>query len=136
MTVDDLTPQEIAAALAARRELGPDYEHEIAASLAEKMERRIDAEVAARTGGAPGAGADAETAGESASAAARQHQLAMTDAMTARVTAVASLVGGTIVTIAASDPNEQHGVVPMAWIGIIVINLAVNLGRRRRRNRP
>jgi hypothetical protein len=51
MTVEDLTRQEIAAALAVRRELGPDCGHEIAAAKADRLERRIDAEVAARTGG-------------------------------------------------------------------------------------
>ena len=59
MTVDELTPQEVAAALAARRELGPEYEHEIAAALADRMQRRIDSEVLARTGG--GEAADSDT---------------------------------------------------------------------------
>ena len=45
MTAADLTPQEIAAALAARRELGPEYEDPIAASLADRVEREIAARV-------------------------------------------------------------------------------------------
>ena len=109
MTVDELTPQEIAAALAARRELGPEYEHEIAESLADKMRRRIDAEVVARTDGGAAA-----------------------DALTARWTALGSLAAGTAVTISCSGPGSTPVVVPMAWAGIMVINVAVNVGRRRR----
>lgn len=121
MTVDELTPQEIAAALAARRELGPDYEREIAASLADKMQRRIDAEVLARSGRAEAAGA------------AVRDDSAVADAVTARWTALGSLAAGTAITLGAAAGPEPHGVVPVAWFGIAVINLAVNLGRRRRR---
>jgi hypothetical protein len=127
MTVDELTPQEIAAALAARKELGPEYEHEIAASLADKMQRRIDAEVLARTGGAGG--------GRAAEPASSLDELAVADAITSRVTAVGSLVAGAAVTIACSGPGSTPVVVPMAWAGIMVINVAVNVGRRRRRGR-
>ena len=123
MTVDELTPQEIAAALAARKELGPEYEHEIAASLADRMQRRIDSEVLARTGNA---GADLPR---------RRDEGEVADAVTARWTALGSLAAGTIVTVSASDPGSTPAVVPIAWAGIMVINLAVNLGRRRRRGR-
>ena len=124
MTVDELTPQEISAALAARRELGAEYEHEIAASLADKMQRRIDSEVLARTGGA-----------EAADAPRRRYDADVADAVTARWTAVGSLAAGTAVTICCSGPNSTPAVVPMAWVGMMVINVAVNLGRRRRRSR-
>ncbi|MBW8803039.1 MAG: hypothetical protein JF587_04155 [Catenulisporales bacterium] len=121
MTVEDLTPQEIAAALAARRELGPDYEHEIAAALADRMERRIDREVAARTGGVE------------KSAPSPEDRLAIADSVTARWTALGSLAAGTVVTVTSSPAD--HGAVAGTWVGIMMINLAVNLGRRRRRNR-
>ncbi|WP_344662678.1 hypothetical protein [Catenulispora subtropica] len=121
MTVDDLTPQEIAAALAARRELGAEYEREIAASLAERMQRRIDSEVAARTGG------------EEKSAPSPRHDLEIVDSVTARWTALGSLAAGTIVTVASSGTSSDHGAISATWFGIIVINVAVNLGRRRRR---
>lgn len=122
MTADDLTPQEIAAALAARRELGPDYEREIAASLADRMQRRIDAEVAARAG-----------AGEK-SASSPHHDLEIADSVTARWTALGSLAAGTVVTLSTGHGSD-HGALSATWFGIIVINLAVNLGRRRRRSR-
>jgi hypothetical protein len=112
MTVDELTPQEIAAALAARRELGPEYEHEIAASLADKVRRRIEE-----------------------SAASAQDGVAVADAVSARWTALGSLTAGTAITIACSGPGSTPAVVPIAWAGIMVINVAVNLGRRRRRAR-
>jgi hypothetical protein len=125
MTVDELTPQEIAAALAARKELGPDYEHEIAASLADRMQRRIDSEVLARTGGA----------GAAESGSRRRDEAEIADAVTARWTALGSLAAGTAVTMACSGPNSTPAVIPVAWAGIMVINVAVNVGRRRRRKR-
>lgn len=124
MTVDELTPQEVAAALAARRELGPEYEHEIAAALADKMQRRIDAEVQARTGGA-----------DAAEERGRRGDSDVIDAVTARWTALGSLAAGTVVTISCTEPGSTPAVVPMAWFGIVVINVAMNIGRRRRRNR-
>lgn len=124
MTVDELTPQEVAAALAARRELGLEYEQEIAASLADKMQRRIDAEVLARTGGAG-------AAGESR----RRDESDVADAVTARWTALGSLAAGTAVTISCTGPNSTPALAGVAWFGIMVINVAVNVGRRRRRNR-
>jgi hypothetical protein len=123
MTVDELTPQEIAAALAARKELGPEYEHEIAASLADKVQRRIDSEVSART-----AGADDDPK--------RRDALEVADAVTARWTALGSLAAGTAITLGCTGgPDSTPVVVPVAWFGIMVINMAVNLGRRRRRGR-
>ncbi|GAA2020665.1 hypothetical protein GCM10009839_16790 [Catenulispora yoronensis] len=148
MTVDDLTPQEIAAALAARRELGPDYEHEIAAALADRMERRIDAEVAARTGADQKSGPSprdgrgallgraghAGTGGAGGSAGAGdRHDVEIADSVTARWTALGSLAAGTIVTVSSSGNAYNPSVVGATWFGIIMINLAVGLGRRRRR---
>jgi phage protein D len=123
MTVDELTPHEIAAALAARRELGPEYEHEIAASLADKVQRRIEESAAS-----------AASAAASAAAATRD-EIAAADSVTARWTALGSLTAGTAITICCSGPNSTPAVVPVAWAGIMVINVAVNLGRRRRRTR-
>ena len=120
--MDDLTPQEIAAALAARRELGPDYEREIAQALAERMQHRIDAELAARSGA------------QEKSAPSPHHDLEVADSLTARWTALGSLAAGTAVTL-TSGSGSDHGALSATWFGIIVINLAVNLGRRRRRRR-
>lgn len=117
MTVDELTPQEIAAALAARRELGPEYEHEIAASLADKVQRRIEQSAAAAA----------------SAAAASRDEIAAADSVTARWTALGSLTAGTAITVCCSGPNSTPAVVPVAWAGIMVINVAVSLGRRRRR---
>ncbi|ACU75006.1 hypothetical protein Caci_6152 [Catenulispora acidiphila DSM 44928] len=125
MTVDELTPQEIAAALAARKELGPDYEQEIAASLADRMQRRIDSEVLARTGGA----------GAASEVPRRRDESDLADAVTARWTALGSLAAGTAVTVTSGGPHSTPAVVPMAWIAIMVINVAVNVGRRKRRSR-
>ena len=126
MTVDELTPQEIAAALAARRELGPEYEHEIAASLAEKVQRRIEESAAS---------AAASAAAASAASASAKDEVAMADSVSARWTALGSLAAGTAITISCSGPNSTPAVVPIAWVGIMVINVALNLGRRRRRVR-
>lgn len=46
---EDLVPRdELEAALAARRELGPEYETEIANSLAERIEERLEARLRER----------------------------------------------------------------------------------------
>jgi hypothetical protein len=122
MSVDDLTPQEIAAALAARRELGPEYEHEIAASMAERFERQVAAQVAARSGASL------------APSGTRSESLEIEQAKTSRRVGIGSLIAGASVTIAVtgSATSDSRSVL-VTWLGIAVVNLAVNLGGRRHR---
>ncbi len=118
MTAADLTPQEIAAALAARRELGPEYEDPIAASLADRVER----EIAARVGVAHNPPA--------AQAPARQRDQNSADS---RWIATASLIAGIPVTgIVAGTSHGNVFAIAVAWGGIALVNMAHALGRRHR----
>jgi hypothetical protein len=122
MTAADLTPQEIAAALAARRELGPEYEDPIAASLADRVER----EIAARVGPRPGQAFAAPSAPQ---APAR----APSGANDGRWLGVASLVAGIPITgIAAGTSHGSVAAIAVAWGGIALVNMANAFGRRRR----
>lgn len=117
MSVDESSSDEIAAALAARRELGPDYDSAIAASLAEKFERRLEAELAAR-----------------ASDPARDLRIAQS--VTTRWVGVGSLAAGTAATVALSasggDGVERAWSTAFVWVGIAAVNIAAAVGRRRR----
>jgi len=120
MTAADLTPQEIAAALAARRELGPEYEDAIAASLAERVEREIAARVDAAVNPQP--------APVPAARAKRQH-----DTSSLTTVGVVSLVTGVPVTgIVAGSSHGSVAAIAVAWAGIALVNMAHALGRRHR----
>ena len=119
MTAADLTPEEIAAALAARRELGPEYEDAIAASLADRVEREIAARVDAARSPAPRpAPRQAEPRGGSNDS---------------RWIATASLIAGIPVTgIVAGTSHGNVFAIAVAWGGIALVNMAHALGRRHR----
>ena len=114
MTAADLTPQEIAAALAARRELGPEYEDAIAASLADRFERELAARVdAVRNPPAP-----------------RTREAGANDS---RWIAITSLIAGIPVTgIVAGTSNGNVFAIAVAWGGIALVNMANAFGRRHR----
>ena len=116
MAVTDLTPNEIAAALAARRELGPDYEDAIAASLAERVEReivtRVDAGLAART------------------VVKQERRRSETTSIAIGIT---SLIAGIPVTgIVAGTSHGNVFAIMVTWGGIALVNMAHALGRRHR----
>ena len=118
MTAAELTPDEIAAALAARRELGPEYEDAIAASMADRIEREITARVEA--GRIP---VKAERRPREPHAADRS----------ATWLASASLVAG--IPITAIVAGTSHGnvfAIGVAWLGIALVNTAHALGRKDR----
>jgi len=119
MTAADLTPQEIAAALAARRELGPEYEDPIAASLADRVER----EIAARVGVANNPPAPSP-------AVARQRDQHYSDS---RWIATASLIAGIPITgIVGGTSHGSVAAIAVAWGGIALVNMAHAFGRRHR----
>ncbi len=117
---DRETRRDVEAALAARRELGPDYEDQVAAGLAD----RIDELVAIRL-------ADQR-------AEQRERQLDRADERSSRtqrfVLGIISLGAGIPVTAIASI-NTDPGIVGVAvsWAGIVGVNLASAWGARRRR---
>jgi hypothetical protein len=112
--------RDVEAALAARRELGVEYEDQIAAGLAE----RIDELVAIRL-------ADSR-------ADVSERQLDREDERSSRtqrfVLGIISLGAGIPVT-AISATNTEPGLfgVAVSWAGIVGVNLAAAWGARRRR---
>ncbi|MGH3415130.1 MAG: hypothetical protein ACRDVE_11355 [Actinocrinis sp.] len=126
MTAAELTPQEIAAALAARRELGPEYEDAIAASLAEKVER----EIAARVSAAQLSAMQMQVNAVQPNAPRQRRQ---PDGSTeGRWIGVASLIAGIPVTgIVAGTSHGSVGAIAVAWGGIALVNMAHAFGRRK-----
>jgi hypothetical protein len=124
MTAADLTPQEIAAALAARRELGPEYEDPIAASLADRVER----EIAARVNAVHNPPMPAPAPPQAASRPQRDPH-----ATDSRWIATASLIAGIPVTgIVAGTSHGNVAAIAVAWAGIALVNMAHAFGRRHR----
>lgn len=118
MTAAELTPEEIAAALAARRELGPEYEDAIAASMADRIEREIAARVEA--GRVPAKRERRESEPHSAD-------------RSATFLAGASLIAGIPITaIAAGTSHGNVFAIGVAWLGIALVNTAHALGRKDR----
>jgi len=113
---DDDGRADAAAALAARRELGPDYEDDIAAGLAERMEQLA----ALRS-------AELRHAGELELLRAAPEHRAQTQRF---VLGLVSLTASIPVTAIAAT---HGGLVETAvcWAGIVGVNLAHTLGRRR-----
>lgn len=104
---------EVAAAVAARRELGPDLEPEIVDSLVDRIDRAIDARVAARLA---------------------EHSVGKKDGDGEDLTWVAlgSLGMGIPITAIAGGTGGLLGILA-AWLGIAIINVAYIVGTRRRR---
>lgn len=117
MTAAELTPEEIAAALAARRELGPEYEDAIASSLADRIEREVAARVdAMRIPPRP---------------SQRTPDPHVSDARASTWIAATSLVVGIPITgIVAGTSHGSIVAIAVAWIGIALVNVAFASGRR------
>jgi hypothetical protein len=131
MTAADLTPQEIAAALAARRELGPEYEDPIAASLADRVEREIAARVGAAQNLNQGQNPNLTLTPQAAPPAPRVRRSA--ESADSRWIATASLVTGIPVTgIVAGTSHGNVAAIAVAWAGIALVNMAHAFGRRHR----
>jgi hypothetical protein len=123
MTAADLTPNEIAAALAARRELGPEYEDAIASSLADRVEREISQRVDATLTGARMLGGERE----------RERRRFDRQGSDSRLIAVVSLIAGIPLTgIAAGSSHGNIAAMGVVWLGIAMVNMAHALGRRHR----
>ena len=114
------TRRDIEAALSARRDLGPEYDDQIAAGLAE----RIDELVAIRL-------ADSR-------AEVSERQLDREDERSSRtqrfVLGIISLGAGIPITgIAAVQVDPSVVGVAVSWLGIVGVNLAAAWGARRKR---
>ncbi len=112
------TRRDAEAAIAARRELGPEYEEDLAAGLAERMEQLV----AFRT-------AELRQSGEIERQGGSLEKTAQTQRF---VTALVSLTAGIPITaIALSGGGLVETTV--CWAGIVGINMAQALSARRRR---
>jgi hypothetical protein len=112
--------RDVEAALGARRELGPEYDDQIAAGLAQ----RVDELVALRL---------ADTRAE-----VSERQLDREDERTSQrhrfVLGIVSLGAGIPITgIAASVVDPSGPGVAVCWLGIVGVNVAAAWGARRRR---
>jgi hypothetical protein len=99
--------EDLAAAVAARRDLGPDYEDAVLESFLARLDQavaaRVDAQVAERTSPSP---ADRGAGGR---------QLAL---------GIVSLVLGIPVTAIATSNAEGLGALAVSWAGIAAVNAA------------
>lgn len=110
--------QDVEALMAARRELGPDYDAALVDSFAERVERavaeRVDEQVALRR----------EAQSERARTGSRQLTLG-----------IVSLGCGIPITAIAASIADLPGLA-VAWVGIVGVNAAHALSSRPRRDEP
>lgn len=113
------TRADVAAAWAARQELGPEYEEHIASGLADRVEELV----AYRT---------AELRQQTA-AGSKGEEMDRTTQRQSFVLGIISLGVGVPIT-AISSMNVEPGLlgVAVSWAGIVAVNVAHRLGTRRR----
>jgi hypothetical protein len=112
------TRRDVEAALAARQELGPEYDDHIAAGLAERVEQLAAIRTAELRHQAESAGTS-----QSLQQTAQRHRF---------VLGIVSLGAGIPITaIAASEPQAGLLGVLVAWLGIVGVNVAAAMGQRR-----
>jgi hypothetical protein len=99
--------EELRAALAARRDLGREFEHQLVESFVERLGRSIDERVEARL---------------------RQAEYDRARSRDARSVAIWSLVLGALITAAAGGSSGATGIA-IAWVGIVLLNFAFALSR-------
>ncbi|SEK98574.1 hypothetical protein [Nonomuraea pusilla] len=112
------TGDELKAAVAARRDLGPDFEDAVVESFLDKMGQEVDRRVDERLAAAGPSGKDRDRAARRADG----QRLAL---------AIVSLSVGTAATLPLAllvdDPPYAA-----IWIGIVLVNLIFNMGSHRR----
>ena len=112
--------RDVEAALEARRELGPDYEDQIAAGLAE----HVDELVAMRL-------ADARLANQDRALDREDERSSRTQRF---VLGIISLGAGIPVTAITAGTDLGITGTVVGWTGIVAVNLAAAWGNRRRRS--
>lgn len=119
--------EDVAATLAARQELGADFEPALVESMAQRLESVIEARVEARLAQRPPAATPAPPPAAQAMAAPQ----AMTPKMRLGL-AVTSLVMAFPITGVAADFTGLAGVV-VVWSGIVLVNVAAGFSPRAQR---
>ncbi|WP_433336709.1 hypothetical protein [Spirillospora sp. CA-294931] len=106
---------DLRAAVAARRELGPDFEPEIVESFLERLDHAIEARVDAQVGARLAEAAEPAREGTPAEVV------------------FASMLGGLLATgvIGLTLDNHETALVFLVWIIVAAVNLAPAVGRRR-----
>jgi hypothetical protein len=121
------TGDELRAAVSARRDLGPDFEDAIVESFLDKMgkevDRRVDERLAAEKPRSKGAAEKPRSKG------AIEHDRLADGQLLAL--AIVSLVMGTGATSALALGGVAAQVFLIVWVGIVAVNLAFALSRRR-----
>ncbi|HEU5161108.1 MAG TPA: hypothetical protein VFU43_29190 [Streptosporangiaceae bacterium] len=120
MTTPGLPRDDLAAALQARRELGPDYDAAFAESLAERVDQTIQARLAAARA-VPSADPGRREAYERANAAGERK-------VTTAIACVSLGVSIPLSGIAAG--MHSLAALVIIWTGIVLVNLANALRRR------
>jgi hypothetical protein len=126
--MDFRTREEITAATAVHRELGPSYEDAVAESLVERIgaevDKRVDAKLAQQGGSQPSPPAPASP--PVAASPARSQWAPVT-------LALGSMLAGILATLAAakniSAPSGDVFAILFIWIAIVIIN--ISYARRR-----
>jgi len=127
--VDQQAHDEIAAAGAAHRELGPGYDDAVAEGLVERIGNEIDKRVDARLAQYGGQPAPHVPPAQPAASPA-QRSLGGQVSPAARlpwsmvVLALGSMLTGVLATAAILNPNGSGATVALVWIVIAVINVA------------
>jgi hypothetical protein len=115
---DERLSGELRAALAAREDLGPEYESDLVKSFLDRIDREVDIRVAARIGAQPAPRAAAPKARRSGSIVVPLGSVAL---------------GIPVTAIAASQLHGVYGFlgVLISWGGIAAVNVANAIGRNR-----
>jgi hypothetical protein len=116
--MSEIPREELSATLAARHELGPEYDTALVDSLADRVEQVVQARVAAQQVAAPQPVASAPASSAALSAGQRL--------------AVAAIsLGVAIPCVAIAGGEAGVAGVVVTWAGIAAVNLAaaINLGR-------
>jgi hypothetical protein len=114
--MDQLAQEDIAAAAAAHRELGRDYDDAVAQSLVERIGEEIDKRVDARVGRKGDAPARRDRPGEvSRPARASLETVAL---------ALGSIIGGVLSWNVLNAHRGGFGLFVFVWVVIAVINIA------------
>lgn len=121
MTTPGLPRDDLAAALQARRELGPDYDAAFAESLAERIDQTMAARLAAYRGAAPAPAPVPAAAHERANAAGERK-------VTITIACVSLGVSIPLSGIAAG--MHSLAALMIIWTGIVMVNLTNALRRR------
>jgi hypothetical protein len=115
--MDQLAQEHIAAAAAAHRELGRDYDDAVAQSLVERIGEEIDKRVDARLGRHGDAPAQRSRRGEPSRPARASLE-------TVALALGSMIVGGVISWNVLNDPRGGFGLFVFIWVAIAVINIA------------